>query len=305
MNSKSTRQRRDGVVAAASGIVANVWLGASSLYWRELGEIPPETLVAYRILLSLPTLLLAMWGAGNLHTLRKHRSLRLLILHAVAAILVATNWGTFIWASIHGHVLESGLGYLIAPCFAIFIGIVILHERISRVGVISMTVIFLAVILLIIRSGELEKIVYLTIAITWGGYACIKKITPLHALHGLFFETAFLAGLCLPVLILSNWSLRLPSTIGIYSIAILAMAGFISVFPLFLFGYAANKLPLSVMGFFQFVLPTTQLIVAVLIYRQMVSTNSLICFGIIWAALAVYLAYPFSMRLKFLNPRGL
>lgn len=298
MNSSPKQHWNSGFIAAVSGIIANIWLGASSLYWRELGEIPPTTLVVYRILLSLPTLLLAMWATGRLHVLSKRPSRHVLVLHAAAAILVVINWGTFIWASIHGHVLESGLGYLLAPCIVIFVGVTMLHEKISRIGTVSMAFILMAVALLMARSGELNKIVYLTIAITWGGYACIKKMTPLHALHGLVYETAFLAAPCLLALFFSNHLFRLPSSFDLFDMGILGLAGFISVLPLFLFGYAANRLPLSVMGLFQFVLPTTQLIVAVLVYQQKVSLNSLIAFSIIWAALALQVIYPLARRSK-------
>jgi len=297
-------QRWDaGLAAASSGVVANAMLGASSLYWRELGDIPPVVLVGYRILLSLPTLLAAMWMMGRIRALLRPVPRRVLFLHAAAASLVVINWGTFIWASIHGHVLESGLGYLIAPCVAIFAGVGLLREKISKTGVVAMGAILAALMLLVTRSGELNPAVYLTIAITWGAYACLKKVTPLDALHGLIFETAFLAAACLLIWMVPGWSLQLPSSISVPAVLILSLAGFVSVFPLILFGYAAARLPLSVMGLFQFVLPTTQLVVAVLIYKQPASTNSLVAFGIIWAALALYLAPPLVKRLPLLRKK--
>lgn len=303
--SRPTRQRwNSGIVAVASGIIANILLGASSIYWRELGEIHPITLVFYRILLSLPTLIFVIWVTDGLNFLQKRPAWFVLFLHAVAAILVVINWVVFIWASIYGHVLESGLGYLLAPCVTIFIGVFVFQEKISRVGMISMTLILMALALLLIRSGELNKIVYLTIAITWGGYVCLKKITPLRSLHGLVYETSFLFALCLLAVMISSWSIRLPYSYKYFDFFILGMAGVISIIPLFLFGYAANRLPLSAMGLFQFILPTTQLIIAVLVYRQSVSSNSLMAFGIIWAALVLYVIYPLVSLSNFFEKRG-
>ncbi len=273
------------VVAAIAGITANIILGASSLFWRALSVVSPDTLLCYRILVSLGTLLLAMAILRKYGKLISVMSARVIALHLAAALLVAVNWGTFIWASIHGHVVESGIGYLIAPIVAIGLGVLVLKDRLSGTRRFSIAVIMGAIFLLLIRSGELNAVVYLVIGLTWGGYAYIKKMTPLDAFSGLFTETAILSLILCAVFPLSSLSLSIPPPVQIDTIVLLSICGFVSVIPLWLFSYAAGALPLSAMGFFQFVLPTTQLVVAIVFYRQPMSNNTLICFSLIWAAL--------------------
>ena len=99
------------VKAALAGVIANVILGASSLYWKALGDISPQALLCYRILISLVTITVVLTIKDELRSIINRVTLRLLIVHTLAAVFVVINWGTFIWASINGHILESGLGY--------------------------------------------------------------------------------------------------------------------------------------------------------------------------------------------------
>ncbi|MCW5223341.1 rarD protein [Verminephrobacter aporrectodeae subsp. tuberculatae] len=291
------------VLAAGAGVVANVILGASSLYWKQLAVISPETLLGYRIFLSLATLALAMLMLQRFRALVEKLTWRTVGIHAAAAYLVVLNWGTFIWASIHGHVVESGLGYLIAPFIAIAIAKVVIGDTLSAVRLAGLVVIAMAVAALMLRSGELNHWVYLVIGVTWGGYACAKKLTPLDPFGGLFMETFTLCVLWLPLLAASQVSLTLPGNLPAATAVLLLVCGLVSVVPLWLFAYAAGHLPLSAMGFFQFVLPTTQLLVALVFYRQPLSNNTLLCFSVIWAALLVILSEPL-WRFGRLRPRN-
>ncbi len=290
-----TDSRRLEVRAAMAGVTANVILGASSLYWKALGAIPATTLLGYRILVSLATIALVLAARRRLLAALTRLSLRLFLVHAAAACLVVVNWGTFIWASIHGHVVESGLGYLLAPFVAIAVGATVLGDKMSWIRASGLALILSVVAYLLWSSGELAHWVYLTIGLTWGGYACLKKWTSLDPFSGLFVETAVLAAL-LPVFMWSTWiTLSIPHSTALGQLALLAMCGVVSVVPLALFSFAASGLPLSVMGFFQFVLPSTQLIVALLVYRQPVSNSTLACFVVMWLSLAMIVAEPLVM----------
>jgi len=229
--------------------------------------------------------------------MRARLNQRNVLIHGSAAVLVVLNWGTFIWASINGHVAESGLGYLIAPFIAIGTGAFILGDCMSVLRRCLLFIIALCVLVLILRSAELDHWVYLTIGLTWGSYACLKKLTSLDAFDGLFCETVVLSAL-LPVLLmlLPSLTMQLPPALPGISLALLALCGFISVMPLWLFAKAASALPLSVMGIFQFVLPTTQLIVALWFYHQPISANTILCFSAIWLALLLIVGEPFLHR---------
>ncbi|QBI05030.1 rarD protein [Pseudoduganella albidiflava] len=280
-----------------AGVAANLFLGFSSLFWKELASVAPATLLGYRIVLSLATLVAVMALLGRFQGLGTRLTGRVVAIHAAAALLVAGNWGTFIWASIHGHVVESGLGYLIAPFVAIAVGALALGDPMTWLRKGALAVIIAAVLAMVLRSGELQHWVYLVIGATWGGYACLKKLTTLDAFSGLLCETVVLAALLAVSLAASATTMRLPAAIPWPAVPVLlALSGLVSVLPLWLFSLAAARLPLSVMGFFQFVLPTTQLFVALVFYRQAVSANTLLCFAAIWLALGMLLAEPLVRR---------
>jgi chloramphenicol-sensitive protein RarD len=243
--------------AAVAGVSANIILGVSSVYWKALGAVSSTTLLGYRILVSLLILTVVLVVRRSFGRLFGVLSARLVLLHMSAAALVVINWGTFIWASIHGHVVESGLGYLVAPFVTIGAGALWFKERLGLIRLVSLVVIALAFGLLLQGSHELEHWVYLTIGGTWGGYACLKKITRLDPFSGLFLETLALTALMPLMLWLGPFSLDLPAGLGKGLLVMLALCGAVSVVPLALFSFAAANLTLSVMGFLQFVLPST------------------------------------------------
>jgi chloramphenicol-sensitive protein RarD len=287
------------VKAALAGIIANVILGASSLYWKALGSISPQALLCYRILISLVTITIVLTIKDELRSIINRVTLRLLIVHTLAAVFVVINWGTFIWASINGHVLESGLGYLLAPFVAIAVGALALGDKISLTRLFALITIAVAISYLFTTSRDLTHWVYITIGITWGGYACFKKLTTLDSFSGLFVETTVLTFLFPLIVLTIPITLSLPNTMSIYNIILLGLCGLVSVIPLALFAFAASRLALSIMGFFQFVLPLTQLFVALSVYRQPVSSNTLLCFFIIAMGLVLIVVEQFMQARKF------
>lgn len=291
------------LTAAFAGVIANIILGTSSLYWRALGELSPQTLLSYRVLISLITLFAILIAQGSIQSMVKALSWRLVFIHGIAAALVAINWISFIWASIHHHVIESGLGYLIAPFIALALGAFFLGDQLSRIRSFSLIVIAAVVGYLFIASERhLTHWVYLTIGMTWGGYACLKKYTTLNPFTGLFLETSFLA-LFIPLgLIIQPSTLDL-STIPDNHVALLGVCGLVSVIPLALFSLAATRLSLTAMGFLQFTLPLTQFIVALAIYRQNISTTTSVCFSIIGLGLVLIIAEPAIKNKLRLRPK--
>ncbi|MGY2260959.1 hypothetical protein [Pseudomonas sp. SDO55104_S430] len=102
-------------VGALSGVLANLLLGLSSVFWKYIGSLSAIALVGYRVYFSLLTVLVVLYACGRMRSLFSRLRLKLFVIHASAAILIAVNWGVFIWASIHGRVLENSIGYLLAP----------------------------------------------------------------------------------------------------------------------------------------------------------------------------------------------
>jgi len=201
---------------------------------------------------------------------------------------VAVNWGTFIWASISGAVLESGFGYLVAPVFAMALGGVLFSEKLSRAQWVALLVIVAVIALLITASGRLEHWIYFTIAATWGAYTLLKKRARLASLEGVFVETAALGAVVLCAVPFAG--AHAPAVAQLAAHPLIAASGVVSVVPLVLFAIAARKLGAYTMGLLQFVLPSAQLAVSFWYFGQVATPLTYACFAVIWAVLFAVLA---------------
>ena len=266
---------------------ANFLLGASALYWQIFADISPITLVVYRVIFSFVLLMGFIICFAKIKHIIARVNFKLLALHSVAALFVAINWGAFIWASIHGSVLESGLGYLIAPVITMLIGMLIFRETISRENLGAITCIALALMILMLSQSDLTHWVYWTIGLTWGGYTILKKATTLTAIDGLLFETfALLIIIFAAQLTIDVKHIEISLNV-LNANPLLYLCGIVSLTPLIMFAFAARKLNAYNMGAIQFVLPTTQLIISIIFYKQLQPPLTYICFSIIWMSLVI------------------
>lgn len=288
-----------GMLAAG---LSNLFLGLSSLYWKVFHDMNAIALVGYRVMLSLATVTLILWLKRDLFALFQQLKLRQVMLHGYAAVLVAINWGAFIWASIHGRVLESGLGYLIAPLLSIAVGLLIYRERLSTLKAVALSLICLSILFLITSSGDLDIRVYIIISVTWGLYTWLKKLTSLSPLKGLFVESLVLSCVLCPLLFLFDGLIALPASFSGFEQALLICCGLISIIPLALFSFAAGHLPISAMGLLQFILPLTQFILAVEVYGQPASTYTFLAFSAITLGMILVIFEP-ALKVLF-GPNG-
>lgn len=275
----------------AGAIAANIALGASSIYWKQLSFMSPYALLGYRIIFSLVTLAFIIFCAGKFSRLKERLTVRIAVVHASAAILIAINWTTFIWASINARVVESGIGYLFAPFVTLVVSAIFLRAPLRRGQILGLVIIGVAMLQLVIQGDGLQHWVYMTIGISWGLYTCLKKITPLDPFGGLFIETTFLSIILLPTLVAWVFIGNTQPTLGPLSPLLLA-CGIVSIVPLWLFSKSARQIPVAAVGLCQFFLPTTQFVVAVFYYRQTVNNSTLWCFIVIWATLALMMIGP-------------
>ena len=285
----------------AMAFCANAILGASSIYWHLFQSISPVELVGYRVVFSLILLAFIVVLTTRISVFLSQLPLQIVALHIVAAILVAVNWGTFIWASINGSVLESGLGYLIAPIFTMLVGIVFLAEPAYREKVAAIAMIIAMLVVLILFSPQIEHWVYWSIGLTWGGYTVLKKTTNLNPVNGLFVETIVLLLIfgSAYILILDPRTADISGTLS--ANPLLMLCGVVSVTPLVMFSYAARKLDAYTMGSMQFVLPSVQLLVSILYYQQTVSALTYLCFSTIWIILIIATMIDIRMRSKLVQ----
>jgi chloramphenicol-sensitive protein RarD len=286
----SGRKLAGGTLGGTYASLAYFMFAVSSAYWKMLKEVPALEILCYRVLMSLILLaaVLAVQGQvqGVLNTLRDRRTLLVCIASAIA---LTGNWGTFVWGSIFNHVIETSIGYFLVPVVNIMLGVLLLKERLSGWRIVALVLVLASVINLLMNSGDLLPWVYLTIALSFGCYGFFRKIAPLGAVAGTGIDTLLLA---LPALVALGWSSgdlgQLKLFTGTWPIRLLILgAGIVSVVPMLLFTRATRILKLSTMGFFQYIMPSTQLVLAVAFFKQTITRSSLISFALIWTSLAL------------------
>lgn len=200
-----------------------------------------------------------------------------------ASLLVCGNWYVYIWSVNSGHVLESSLGYFINPLVNVLIGFLILKERLSRSKWVAVALASCGVLIMALQVQEIW--VSLFLAITFGFYGLLRKIMKAPAIETSFIETLVLA---LPALLYAfslhgesaNWDWT--------TYALLAFGGVVTGLPLWWFAEAAMRVPLSLLGIFQFISPTLQFLQAVLIFHEPFGLVQAVSFGFIWAGLLVF-----------------
>lgn len=267
------------------GVVAYVLWGLVAAYWKLLAHVDPIELLAHR----------AIWGMfafAALVAITKQwpaviaalRDVRVLGTMAVSATLLAVNWGIFVWATVTGHLLDASLGYFINPLVSVAFGTLILRERLSRLQWLSILLAAAGVALLTWRGGRVPWVA-LSLACSFGLYGLVRKTAKVEALVGSTVETLLMVPIALGYLVLTS-----PGAFGhadASTHALLVGTGVITAVPLVLFNSAARRLPLSTVGFLQYLVPTGQFLLAVLAYGEPVPLDRLMAFVVIWIGLAV------------------
>ena len=266
-----------------------IW-GMFPIYWKLLKHVPAPQLLGHRIVWSF-VLLTLLWllGLRALPELRSTISGRhVLPIYFIAAMLVGLNWFLYVWSVNAGYIVEASLGYFINPILSVLLGVVFLHEHLRPWQWAAVALAAVGVIYLTIIYGRLPWIA-LGLAITFGFYALVKKTAPLAPLHGLTLETGILF---LPAVFFLIYQDRLGlgaflrGTAG--SDLLMAGAGVVTTVPLLMFASAARRIPLTVIGIMQYVTPTCQFLIGVLVYKERFSSTQALGFGIVWAGLAVF-----------------
>lgn len=277
---------RTGILSAALAFLC--W-GLFPLYFHAIGDVPAMQILANRMLWSLAFLLIVLGLRRQWSWLHQVRQPRIFWSFVASALLLAANWLLYIWAVNNGHVIEASLGYFITPLVNIMFGFLLLKERLRpfQWGVIALAA--LGVAWLTWQSGSVPW-VSLFLAATFGGYGLLRKTAALGALEGLSFETMVLFPLALAyvgwlTLHGENAFLNTPSDTTRW---LLIASGPITAIPLLLFANGARRIPLSILGLLQYLAPTIQFLLGVLLFKEAFTADRLVGFAMIWAALALF-----------------
>jgi chloramphenicol-sensitive protein RarD len=272
------------------GLGAYALWGVLPLYFKALIHVGATEIVAHRILWSLLFLgALATWWKKWPLIRAALTNPRVALTLALTAVLIGINWLVYIYAVVSGHVLEGSLGYYLNPLVNVLLGVFLLKEKLS---LLQKAAVFLAgagVAILALGAGGAIWI-SLTLAASFAVYGFLRKVAPVESLEGLWIETLFLAPLAFGWVL---WLTQAGDSDFLQSRmtdALLILGGALTAIPLLLFTAAAKRLPYSTLGFLQYVAPSLQFLLAVLVFGEPLTTAHMICFGAIWVALAIFVS---------------
>lgn len=266
----------------------SLW-GLLPVYWKLLQAVPAVQLLGHRILWSFLTLIVIILFSRQWHAFRAAAlNLRILRIYLVAAVLIGLNWLTYVWAVNAGFIVETSLGYFINPLLSVLMGVIFLRERLRPLQWFAIGLAATGVLYLTFAYGALPWIA-LTLACSFAVYGLVKKTAPLGSLNGLTLETGLLF---LPALLYLLYAEQIHQGAflhtGVMPGLLLAGAGLVTTIPLLMFASAARRIPLSLIGILQYIAPTLQFLLGVLVYREPFSHTQLVGFSIVWAALLIF-----------------
>ena len=272
--------------------------GSFPIYWRLLAAISPMHLLGFRITISLFSVSVVLLLAKNFSWLKFFKDRKTILIMILASLMISFNWGLYVWAVNSGNTIQTSLGYYINPLLTILLGLVFFRERLKVLQVIAFVFAFIGVAVLTIFNGQLPWI-SLSLAFSFALYSVLKKTVKLPALESLGAETliALPLGLVLLFTTFEVGGLQFTGPKGLFYITqlsgitmfILLFIGVVSSLPLFLFAKGAKILPLSTLGFIQFVSPTMSFITGLFIFRESFPVRNFIAFGFIWGAAILYI----------------
>lgn len=265
-----------------------IW-GFMPLFFKQLQGVSAVEIVAHRVVWSVVLIIAILWMRSRLGEFRAalsdSRTRRFMVM---STTLIAGNWLIYIWAITNNQILAGSLGYYINPLINVALGVVFFSERMNRTQI--MAIVLAAAGVLVLASESLASIwISLALAGTFGLYGMVRKLAPVGSLPGLACETTLLLPFALGYALWAAWYDPAPGFgYSGYTDALLIAGGAVTTVPLLLFASAARKMPLSTLGFIQFIGPTIQFMLGVFVYDEPFTRAHAICFGLIWTAVALF-----------------
>ena len=288
-------QTKAGVIYA---LVAFTFWGLTPIYFKALAHVPATEILLHRVLWSVVFLFLILALRRQFQTVKiLWENKPLLLKLFLSALLVGGNWLIFIWAVNHDMLIESSLGYYINPLVNILLGILFLQERPTKMQKVAIVLAFLSVSYQVYTLGKLP-VVSLSLAFSFGFYGLLRKQVSVSSLPGLYIETLLLLPVALFYLLylFFEGTSSFSPTLGTMTSWILLLAGPVTIFPLLCFNSATTRLQLSTIGYFQYIGPSVNLLLALWVYQEPISQEKLITFALIWSALILVSLESFQNR---------
>jgi chloramphenicol-sensitive protein RarD len=271
------------------GVAAYAMWGAFPLYWPLLEPSGAIEILAHRVVWSMLTmgvLVLAVHRRAQLRTIVADRRVRLLLV--VAAVTITSNWTTYIYGVNSGRVVETSLGYFINPLVTVLMGVLILRERLRPLQWAALGLGFVAVGVLTVDYGRPPWIA-LILAFSFGTYGLAKKSADVGAVESLAFETAVIAPFALGYLVVigARGDAHFGSEGPVHAL-LLVSTGLVTAVPLICFGAAATRVSMVSLGLLQYLAPTLQFVLGLVVFSEPMTTGRWIGFTLVWGALVVF-----------------
>ncbi|MGZ4767137.1 MAG: EamA family transporter RarD [Ilumatobacteraceae bacterium] len=283
--SQQPKSQQQGVVAGVSAYL--VW-GALTLYWRHLHSFDAIELIGWRVICSavlMAAVLSITHRWQHLRPLLHDR--RLLGSVMLCALFLAVNWTTYVWAVVHDHVIETALGYFLSPLGTMALGVLVLHERLSRVQQLVFVLAVIAVGVLTFSYGRVPWLALL-IASTWVVYGYLKKHVPLTPVESMAAESFIvLVPAVVVVLALAGRASSIPNTASTAQFVLVLCSGLATIVPLTLFAFAAQRVPLTVIAPLNYINPTINFCLGWLLFHESLPPSRVAGFALVWVGLAI------------------
>ncbi len=289
MANSPTPKNEDSLRGFGFALTAYLLWGFLPIFMKALAHISPAEVIAHRVIWSIPIAGAVLWATGRYGDLKiALRNPRMLGMAAITAVLITINWGIYVWAIGAGRALDAALGYYINPLFSVFLGAVLLGERLSRAQMGAIALAVVAVGILTIENGKLP-FTALGLTISWGFYAYLKKSLPIGPNQGFFLEIMILL---VPAFGYVIWLQTQGSghfMVGITRDTVLLLCcGLVTAVPLMIYANGAKLLRLSTIGIMQYIAPTMIFLTAVFVFDEPFGRAKMMAFPMIWLALLIY-----------------
>ncbi|MBS4222741.1 EamA family transporter RarD [Lederbergia citrea] len=269
-----------------------VW-GLLPIYWKFLGHVSADEILANRIFWAFWFMLLVLlfgkkWNMFFVSLKMLKQQPKTFLALATASVLVSCNWFIYIWAVNAEKMVEASLGYYINPLISVLLGVIVLKEKMSIAQIISFFLALTGVLILTIAYGQFPWVAF-GVAITFGIYGLVKKMVKVDSGIGLTLETMFLMPLAFIYILFQflNGQTALFST-SLSTDLLLMGSGAATAIPLLYFAKGVIRIPLYLAGFIQYIAPTLMLILGVIIYKEPFEATQIIAFSFIWGALILF-----------------
>jgi len=289
MNTAISSDKKNSVTGTLYTVAAFITWGVLPGYWKMLKNVPADEIVFHRIIWTFVISITLVFITGRKSALVNIlKNMKLLVIVFLSSIMIVVNWLIYVYAVNAGYIVEASLGYFINPLVNILLGMIVLRERLTLMQISALILAAGAVVYMASGLGRFPWIA-ISLAFSFGFYGLIKKIGDLDSIASLSAETLFLLPAAACVILFKICSGT--GTMGRVSLSLdllLVGTGIISALPLFWFAQGARMIPLSRVGFIQYISPSIMLLIGVAVYGENFSFTHMVSFSLIWCALALY-----------------